>query len=436
MKYRFRPSDKPHPSQAPSLRPRTFRLRGVRQLRRLSANAESIHLFSLFEERMLPPAAKQPKGSFFAWLRQRIATGTAVLRQRLLPLFRTLLRRIGAGIRRVMLAAEKGAQQLAMRRHRTKKEPTIHAVPIFAGFLCAALAVSALSAGGILLGLFARYRRPYRAVTIPDFVGQEPLAVTEQDGITWNFTIQYEQNPTVEAGRVIAQSPHPGAVRRLYGRQNEYPVVLTVSQGENSYVLENLVGMRERDALLVLDNRGIHAAVTRLYSETAPQGTVLQLLPHAGTRLSEGDTVSLQISMGSQTDTVSVPLLIGMTETAAATLLKVNGLVTGQVSYRASSHAPGTVIAQQTDADCTVPSGTAVSYTVSTGDRYFVTSIPDVYGMTEADAAARLRQYGLVVGRRIAVANDAPSGRILMQDPPAGTPMTAATYSVTLYISS
>lgn len=432
MNYRFRPSDKPHVPSSDSLHRKTFRLKGYGRLRRSSADAESIRFFSLFEEAALPPAAPHKRKSVRFLGKRSIRKWQTVWRNRILPFFRLLRRRTEAFAQQ----AAQTIQQTAMRFRRTKKEKSIHAIPVFAGFLCAALLVSSVSAGCVLWGLFAHYRRSYRSITIPNFVGTNPFEATETETADWNFIIQYESNPDVEPGLVIAQSPQAGAVRRLYDRQTEYPIVITVSRAEDCYKLENLVGMSERNALLALRNHGVNATVSRLYSDSVPQGTVIQTIPSAHTQVAVGDSVTLQISMGTKADMIAIPSLIGMTENAAATLLKISGLTVGTISYQTSSYAAGTVIAQSADANRSVPVGTEVSYTVSAGNRYFVTAVPDIYGMTEKDAETVLRQYGLVIGKKIAVSNAAPNGTVLIQEPPAGTPITASTFSVTVYISS
>jgi beta-lactam-binding protein with PASTA domain len=296
--------------------------------------------------------------------------------------------------------------------------------------------VSVLSAGGILLSLFGQYHRSYTGIVIPNVVGQDAETLLSEQSEHLNWVIEYETNPLVPAGQIISQSPPAGVTRRLYGRDRFCDVYLCVSRATTPYTLENLIGMRQRDAVLTLRNHQISATVTELYSNTVPKGQVLETIPPTGTPLTDGATVTLRVSAGKKENLISVPNLFGMTETEANALLKSIGLSIGTVRYQTSSRAAGTIITQDLAAYSPVQNDTALSYTVSVGDRFALLCVPDLYGMQLKDAEKLLAQHGLLIGQIHTVQNAAPKGTVLLQSPSSGAPITSSTVSVELYVSS
>lgn len=427
MKYRFRAS-KPGDTIPPHRRitnvssaPRkVYRLRGRNTLR--APIRESIHWNDLFEIGMLPPPQKaQRKRRKKANLSHlyTIARAAALFLPRLLT--------------RAARTLRAWAKSIRFKKKKSRPPKTIQAVPLLCGILCAAILVTALSACGILAIFFLPYHRPHTSVTIPNFVGSpEPH---DQPSVL-RLVVEYEYNPLVLPGTVIAQSPLAGVTRRVYGSDGFCTVLLRVSKGKASYVLEDLRGKTKRDAVLILTNQKIQSTVIEEFSDHHPAGTVLSTLPTAGQELKEGATVTLRISAGKRIQTLRVPNLIGLTEAAAHSLLHSGGFQIGTVTYRASSQPWGTIIDQTPSDHTEIEKGATVSYTVSTGDRYDTKILPDLYGMTQADAARALRDYGLVIGSCFPVASAAPKGTVITQNPLPGTPITSSTVSVDLYISS
>lgn len=418
MKYRFRPLEQER-KRIERLPRRQYRLRGTRTLRRGHAlPPEPIEWIPLYEDGEVFGRRRRERRR-----RKKAVKGFA---------FGAALVRLSAKGRKAMRRL--GAKLRALRR--PPKPRSIHTLPVFAGALCAALLVGALSAGGVLFGLFYGYGRAYDTVTIPYFLGKTPDAAVSEGESRIQKIIQYEYNPDVPTGLVIAQSPRGGVVRRIYEKDGACIVTLTVSKGEPQSELSELCGMTERDATLALKNQGLRVAIREQYSSTAPKGTVIETTPRRGATLSKGETVTLLISLGKQILLVSVPDLSGRTEQAAGSLLSAAGLTQGSVSYEPSSRPIGTVIGQSVAAGTAVNEGSAVSFTVSAGDRYAAHTVPDLYGMTEEQAKAALRQYGLVIGSIYTAGAGAGNGTVIAQSPIAGAPITSSTVSVDLYLSS
>jgi beta-lactam-binding protein with PASTA domain/ABC-type amino acid transport substrate-binding protein len=118
--------------------------------------------------------------------------------------------------------------------------------------------------------------------------------------------------------------------------------------------------------------------------------------------------------------TVVVPDLVGLTrrdaeEQAARADLEL------RVTFRQTSDEPeGTVLSQAPRPGREVPAGTTVTVVVATEPA--AVAIPNVSGLTEADAFAVLLDAGLQPGERTRRYSDTvPSGRVIRTDPRAGT---------------
>ena len=102
-------------------------------------------------------------------------------------------------------------------------------------------------------------------------------------------------------------------------------------------------------------------------SDSYPRDTVVRSDPEAGTELGTGSTVTLLVSSGVQISMVSMPNLIGLSESAAIAQLEGNRLSYGGSEYARSDLAAGTVIGQSRDAFSEVEEHSKIILRVSTG---------------------------------------------------------------------
>ncbi|MBO5938940.1 MAG: PASTA domain-containing protein [Clostridia bacterium] len=429
MKYRFRISERQTHTNLPQVAHRRYRLKGKTTVRLSHEEAERIRLSLLFELGELPEGSPQKKKKRAKKIKKVKEKKPRTVRERKHRARNaiTALFAIGAGL---------------WKRFQARATTSTAALPIFAGALCAALLVSALSSGAVLFHLFGRYHASYTSWRVPNFLEKEPSTVLSEerdqhgDELPWDLVIQYASHDEIPAGQVISQSPAAGVTRRIYRKNESCTLTLTVSRGRPTYELSNLVGKSERDARLILQNHGIEADLQEVDTKDVPKGAVLATIPAAGALLHEGDRVVLQISRGEEERNLSVPNLVGLSEERAATLLRAKGFSVGSISYQSSSRPAGVVIAQTPAAWSERPEGSSVSYTVSIGESIFLRTVPELLGLSYADAVARLREYGLVVGKLTSIESAAPRGTVIEQTPAAGTPITSSTVSVDLYLSN
>ena len=412
-------------SEVPSQK-RIYRLCASQTLSRMARVREAIDLSKLFEISNLPDLPQKKRAhplwtairTFFLAVAARI---TALFRRSVIRLREKLSRRIA----RARIRAEK----------RKKNRPRT-SLPILFGALCASFAVALLSAATVLLSLFGGYGGLYRVATVPSFVGLPYEESQAESDDRFSFVVDYRYNPNVTPGYVIAQSPPAGVTRRIRHTGAPCMITLTVSSAAPSYVLDDLVGLSRRDALLVLSNHALRYELCEAYSDSVPVGTVLAQSVPAGTALAPHDTVSLTVSIGPLRVISSVPSLVGLSEMQAISRLLSAGLAVGDVTYVPSDRPAGTVLSQSANASSYLEQGSAVSFSVSAGYSYAPKGIPSLYGLSLAEAEQRLREYGLVLGTVTATTGDASHGTVVAQSPLPDTPIVAGTVSVDITLDS
>lgn len=120
------------------------------------------------------------------------------------------------------------------------------------------------------------------------------------------------------------------------------------------------------------------------------------------------------------TPLVTVPALVGQTQTSAATVVSNLGLRLGTVSAVSDSNAPpGTVVQQYPfEGDSALP-GVTVDLVVSSGPNTAI--VPNVVGETQGDASAAIIGAGLVVGTVTTQSSSiVPLGQVISQSPTSG----------------
>ncbi len=117
---------------------------------------------------------------------------------------------------------------------------------------------------------------------------------------------------------------------------------------------------------------------------------------------------------------VTVPNLAGQTQAEAEAALSTTGLVVGEITQSYSSTVPaGRIISQDPSAGTSAAYGSPVSLVISLGVCY--TSIPDLTGLDQAEAAAALASAHLSVGVITQEISEAtPEGQIIHQTPLSG----------------
>jgi serine/threonine-protein kinase len=168
-----------------------------------------------------------------------------------------------------------------------------------------------------------------------------------------------------------------------------------------------------------------------------PQGTVLEQTPVPGSEVDDGSAVDLVIAGGAN---VVVPDLKGLSQADAEAALTAAGLIVDRILTVYSDDVPAGQVADQTPAaGASVVEGTPVTISVSAGPQTSpspeASPVPNVVGMTRADALATLQQAGYSAVMTEQASATVPAGQVISQTPQAGVLAQQGT-SVTLGVST
>jgi beta-lactam-binding protein with PASTA domain/serine/threonine protein kinase len=182
----------------------------------------------------------------------------------------------------------------------------------------------------------------------------------------------------------------------------------------------SVLGLTSAAAERKVEAAGLDLAVTdEAYSETVRAGRILETDPGAGSRILEGGTVGVVLSLGKER--YDVPTLRGLSEDAAQDRLLATELTFGKRLQKYSETVPeGTVIASDPPVGTTLRPGAAVDLVVSRGRRPI--EVQDFTGKDADRAQTRLRAQGLEVSLGDEEYSDSvPEGAVISQSPREGT---------------
>lgn len=109
---------------------------------------------------------------------------------------------------------------------------------------------------------------------------------------------------TVEKGQIISQDPQDG---KTVEKNTTIEVIISsgsAGNSENAVDIPNVVGQSETDASAALTAKGFNVTKTTSYSSSVAEGYVISQTPNGNTQGKEGDTIALEISLGSEKITV------------------------------------------------------------------------------------------------------------------------------------
>ena len=214
-------------------------------------------------------------------------------------------------------------------------------------------------------------------VKVPDLQGltvAEALRKTANLGLNLGIDNKY-YNVDVPAGRVLAQSPLPGAVVR-----REWRMRVTESLGPQRVAIPKVVGQQERVAAIEVRRLGLDLEETAQMPYSGfPPGTVIAQNPQQGAAGVERPSVSLLVSSPApnQAAAMVMPSVAGMPLLNAQALLTHAGLKIGPVENSYANQPPSPAQPAGTTSgplaiapvDTADPAGTVVSQLPLAGHR-------------------------------------------------------------------
>ena len=204
-------------------------------------------------------------------------------------------------------------------------------------------------------------------IELPNFVGQNYESIVNNSSYRdlYNFTVTYSIDPEVSEGVIISQDPEAG--RSLMIVPEGIDVTLTVSTGVRQTTVPDVLNDPYSEATVTLQNAGFKVETQYAASDTVTEGYVISTDPAPGEQLAQGSTIFVTISSGPVERTVSMPNLVGRTESEAKSILNSNNLAYADTTYIESDQEEGTVIRQSINAYEEVPEHTRIYIWVSTG---------------------------------------------------------------------
>lgn len=194
------------------------------------------------------------------------------------------------------------------------------------------------------------------------------------------------------AGEVVSQSSAAGTLLEK-GAAVEYEV----AAADAAFALSDLSNLEQSQAQAFLLTQGLQSQTEAVYSDTVSSGHVVSTEPEANSMVKTGDTITLFVSQGTQTEPenavyVQFWSLVGYTKERADEALAMMGLV-GDYQYAPSNTiAEGMIVSQSPDPSQEIAQGSTVTLVVSTGPDTSGTS-DDVQG-TSADNAVQIQNNG------------------------------------------
>ena len=249
-------------------------------------------------------------------------------------------------------------------------------------------------------------------VTVPDILGMTVEEATEtlnKKGLGLSIA-ERAYSDKYEKGEIMEQKT---AANKKVDKNTEIQVV--VSNGEEilTVAVPDVSGQSESAAQKTLEDANLVVDSESKYDDHIEAGKVISTDPAAGMEVEEGTHVKVYVSMG--VEKVEVPQITGITSEEAQAALAAVGLIGGSVTEEYSEeYDAGYVISQGKSAGSKLEKGSAVDYVVSKGSSKV--EVPDLYGMTMAEAQQALSNLGLVSGAVTSGGHsDLPEGQVMSQ---------------------
>jgi len=251
-------------------------------------------------------------------------------------------------------------------------------------------------------------------VEVPNVTGisqAEALTRLQQDGFL--VTTFFESSDTVPAGDVIRTQPTFGTMV-----EEGATIEVYVSSGPEEIEVPPVVGQTRAEAERLITEAGLSIGqVSERADATFAEGIVVEQDPPQGARVGEDAPVNLVVSTGPET--VIVPNLVNLSERDATAQLQSLGLLVRVQDEHSDEVARDLVIRSDPVADSEVQLGDTVLIVISQGPA--PVEVPDLVGLTQAEAEAALAELGLtMVADTQGVADSSQDGLVIDQNPNAG----------------
>jgi eukaryotic-like serine/threonine-protein kinase len=261
-------------------------------------------------------------------------------------------------------------------------------------------------------------------IGVPDLVGMSLDDAREKVGNDFEVEVAKSVSGERPVDTIIGQNPSAGKAEK--GSTISVNVI-----GTRVSDVPDVVGSKRAEAEQALKAAGFEVEVDERESSFDEQNRVMGQDPSGGAQAEVGSEIT--VTVGTGPSSVPVPRLYGNTPAQAESVLQGAGLRLGTQSQDYSSDvAEGSIFLQDPSGGENVEPGTAVDVTVSLGPEQV--EVPEVYGLSVADAQTVLSEAGLN-STPIEVEGDEAAGTALSTDPEVGAMVNPGS-TVSLFYSA
>jgi serine/threonine-protein kinase len=206
-------------------------------------------------------------------------------------------------------------------------------------------------------------------------------------------------------------------------------------RGGEKVTVPDVIGETQEEAVAELEDAGLEVEVEDAAEDAeGEEGTVVAEDPGPGTEVDRGSTIRIEVIRPQQP--VAVPDVIGLSQAEATAEIEALGLRAATRTETDDSVEPGSVIAQSPRPGAEVSPGSRVSLTIAKAtEEPAEVEVPNVSGVSQADAEQTLADLGLEVDVVRNPSEDVAEGTVFAQLPTAGT-IVAPGSTVAIVVSS
>ena len=191
----------------------------------------------------------------------------------------------------------------------------------------------------------------------------------------------------------------------------------------------NVTGYSSDIAQVMLYNYELQADIKEMYSEDHPAGEVIRQHPEPNERGRRNDVVTIYVSLGAEP--VQLPSTLNMTLSEALSTLSDYGFDRVSVEYVVVPDQEVDIVLEQIPNSGKAQEGQIITLKVNSNE----VLVPQLYGMTAAQASQKLTEMGLKLGTvSDAYAMDAAPDTVVFQNPTADTEVYKGS-SVDIYVA-
>lgn len=203
---------------------------------------------------------------------------------------------------------------------------------------------------GVFSYLGAAWARKYfdiPEVTVPNVIGlteEEAAAKLAEKNLKYTPERVFDKAPV---GQVIDQDPKGNEVVKI----NHPPITLIISKGPKTAKVPNIVDLSEQDGIALINNNNFSVGeISEEYSDTVPEGIIIEQNPRPDILLPEGTAINFTVSKGPEQKQPNAPVLIGKTLDDAVKLLQEQNLKVGVITKKSSDVVPENTVMEQNPA--------------------------------------------------------------------------------------